>query len=78
MMAIPKGHAQNLETIKRVADERHLGLIEATDTVTGEKVTLLMACVQDIATGEYVVTPLAQMLDGDPYERFIPPEGAKA
>lgn len=41
---------------------------------TGRRVDLLCAASQDPATGEIVMTPLAQMFMGNPYDMFDPPE----
>ena len=70
-MAIPGGHKTNLETIIRAAKNGDLCLMECTDTKTGDTVITLCAAQRD--GGEVVVTPLAKMFTGNPFEELDPP-----
>lgn len=50
---------------------KKIGLMRITDVKTGEEHTALIACPPDGMEGEPVI-PLAILIDGDPYERFVP------
>jgi hypothetical protein len=54
---------------------KKIGLMRITDVKTGEEHTALVACPPDGMEGEPVI-PLAILIDGDPYERFVPTEYA--
>ncbi len=68
---VPKGHSKNLETITRAAKEGALGLAQCKLVATGEFVTVLTAF--SWGDGEVIMTPLAQLFDGNPYEMLEPP-----
>lgn len=46
-------------------------LAECKDKETGEVVSLV--CLAAVIDGELHLTPVAEMLDGNPFERFSPP-----
>ena len=81
---IPPGHKANLKTIRRAivgplgpgqrpytADDDNLGLVQAKVAGKDETHTLLCAFLE--VGGEIVMTPLAQLFDGNPYELYEPP-----
>jgi hypothetical protein len=70
---IAPGNKSNLKTIIRAAKEGDLCLMAATEKDTGRRVDLLCAASYDRASGEVVMTPMAQMFMGNPYEMFDPP-----
>lgn len=70
-MAIPKGHRANLETIIRAAKNGDLCVMECTDKATGKPVIALCAAGRN--GKEIVMSPLAKMFDGNPYEELDPP-----
>jgi hypothetical protein len=72
MPAIEKGYRQNFETLLLAAKNGDLALTDCWDTVEKKPVRMLTAisCDDD---GEYIMSPLAVMVDCDPYERYLPP-----
>lgn len=71
-MALPDYHKANFDTIIDAADAGQLALLEATNQA-GEPVALI--CAINYVDGEYQMIPLAQMIEGNPFELFTPPEG---
>lgn len=71
-MAIQPGHVSTLNTIKRAAAAGDLALAECSDAESGEKVITLCAIHVD-QHGQYTVTPLAKLFDGNPYDELKPP-----
>jgi hypothetical protein len=68
---IQKFEVANLKTITRAAKDGNLGLAKCRVRATGEVVTALTAFGGD---GESIVlTPLALMIQGNPYELLEPP-----
>jgi hypothetical protein len=70
-MAVPAGHRANLDTICEAATNGDLAVLEVTRKDNGEPAYLLVAVGWD--GNEYVIAPLAQLFDGDPYEQFVGP-----
>ena len=71
-MAIPKGHKNNFETLKKAAVNGDLALMECTDKNTGKKVNVI--CAVQWENEEYNFIPLAKMFNGNPYEELLPPK----
>lgn len=71
-MAIAPGHKANFASLQRAFKAGHVCLLEVTEEATGEKKTALCAVNQD--NGEYEFVPMAIMVDGNPYELYLPPE----
>lgn len=65
-----KGHAANLETLKKAFKINHVCLMECYDTKTSEVVAVLCAVVFD--GEEYNFTPFAIMPNENPFERLLP------
>lgn len=72
-MAISKGYLANFKTLSTAFANKHTGLIECTDAVTGKPVMVICAFSHDSATGEVITVPLAKLFDGNPYEELVPP-----
>lgn len=72
-MAVPVGHKANLNTICEAAANDDLAVLEVTRKDNGKPAYLLVAVAWD--GNEYIVTPLAQLFDGDPFEQFVSPAG---
>lgn len=70
-MAIKKGYKANLETLIRAAKNGDLALVECKDKATGKIVVAV--CAIGHSNGEYSITPIAKMFDGNPYEELNPP-----
>lgn len=72
-MAISEPHKANFETMQRAHDDGALCIMEATRKSDGKPVVLV--CAMSKRDGAFYPTPLAVMVEGNPYEDFIPPEG---
>lgn len=70
-MAIPEGYKANLETLEKASRAGHLALVECKDKA-GK--TVIAVCAVAFDGREYVITPLAKMFDGNPYEELEPPK----
>ena len=68
---IPEGHKVNLETINQAARNGQMGLSQVKLKDKDEYHTLL--CAFSYQGSEVVVTPLARLFDGDPYELYEGP-----
>lgn len=68
---IAKGYKSNFGTLLKAADRGDLALVECTDAKTGQPV--ITVCAVHMQAGEFVMTPLAKMFDGNPYEELNPP-----
>lgn len=73
-MAIAQGYKDNFETLRKAFKYNDVALMECFDTKTESRAVLLCAVNQDETTKEIEFVPFAQLLDENPYERFIPPE----
>ena len=71
-MAIPEGYRTNFNTLLQAAETRDLALMECRRRSDGATVFLVCA-VGEEETGEFVFSPFAQMIDGNPYELYDPP-----
>lgn len=67
---IPIGDRTNFDTLVRAAKIGNLMAVSAKRLSDGKQVTLVCAAGKD--GNEIVVTPLAVMIEGNPYEDFIP------
>lgn len=61
----------NFETLQRAFDNKDVALLECKENSTGETVALI--CAVSFDGKEYIFTPIAKMIDGNPYELFTPP-----
>lgn len=68
---IPKGHRATLETIQRAARNGALAIVACTDKATKRPVTVLCAIGRE--NDDYVISPLAKLFDGNPYDELDPP-----
>lgn len=71
MPAIEKGYKKNFETFLRAAKNGDVALTDCYDIVEKKSVRMLTAI--SFVDGEYVMAPIAVMVDCDPYERYLPP-----
>lgn len=72
-IALRPGDKANFETLKRAHREGRLALVSAVRKSDGAPVALVAAIGDDPDTGEYVVSPLAVMVEGNPFEDFHDP-----
>lgn len=66
------GDRANYDTLRRACSAGDLALVECTDH-GGQYVAVLAAVAYDATTGEYCLTPLVRMFDGNPYDQVQPP-----
>jgi uncharacterized protein DUF6117 len=74
-MALQDGVKQNFNTLSRAFNEDSVALLECTDNKTGE--TIPVVCAVHMEGEEYVLTPIAKMFTGNPYEEVSPPSDMK-
>lgn len=70
-MSIPEGHRQNFNTLLEAAKHADLALVECSERGTGKPVFAI--CTVERDSDEFVITPIARMFDGNPYEELNPP-----
>jgi hypothetical protein len=70
-MAIEKGYKTNFETLQRAFANGDAALVETTRKGTDEKVVLICAIGRD--GEEFVISPFAEMCNGDPFELYEAP-----
>lgn len=70
-MAIPEGYKSNFNTMLAAAKNGDLALLECTDAATGKPV--MTVCYVHQEKGEFVMTPVAKLFDGNPYDELLPP-----
>lgn len=68
---IPAGHRGNLTTILTAGKNGDLGLLQAKHKSSGEFHTLLVAFGRK--DGEVLITPLARLLEENPFELYESP-----
>lgn len=66
-----EGDLANFETIKKAAENEDLALVSAVRKSDGAQVALVTA--MGFTDGEYIMYPLAVMIEGNPYELFEAP-----
>lgn len=65
-------HARNLDTLKRAFSRDEVALVECKRTSDGTIVAMLCAVHVD-DEGQYTITPFAEMVNGNPYDLYLPP-----
>ena len=68
---IGESHAHNLETLTRAFAEDAVALVECQRVADDE--TVVMLCAVGFDGKEYVMTPFAEMVAGNPFELYRPP-----
>ena len=68
---IPDGHKNNFKTLQEAFGNGDVALMECTDRESGEAVSVICAVHRE--EGEFVLTPLAKMFNGNPYAELLPP-----
>lgn len=67
-----QNHKKNLDTLYRAAKDKALALVECRRITDGEVVAML--CCIGFNNGEYTITPFAEMVNGNPFELYQPPD----
>ena len=70
-MAIPDHARTNFQTLLRAARDGNLALMECLDAASAEHRYVICAVGRDGT--DYVMTPLGQLADGNPYDAYLPP-----
>lgn len=70
-MAIPRYLASNFDTLLRAAQDGNLALMECHDVISGEPRYVI--CALGWHEGDYLLTPLGHLAEGNPYDHYIPP-----
>ena len=71
-MAIPEGHRNNFETLKRAFQAGDVALMECQCAATGDPAYVIcMANREEDGSVDFV--PVAKMFDENPYDEWIPP-----
>ena len=71
MPKINAAHAKNFATLNKAAKYGDLALLDAKRVKDGKTVALVVA-MQHEKNGEVTFVPLAVMIEGNPYEDFLP------
>lgn len=69
------GYAPNFNTLSRAITDGNAAIVEALDTRTNRRAVIVVA-VQRSADESIQMVPLAQLLDGNPYEYLASPDPA--
>jgi hypothetical protein len=72
-MALKPGDRTNFKTMLKAAGNGHLSLVECTDQKTGEYRAVVCMMGWDETTSEHIMTPVAKLFEGNPYEEISPP-----
>lgn len=70
-MSIPDYISKNFDTLLRAASDGNLALMECTDAITGEPRYVICAVGREGT--DYVFTPFGHLVDGNPYDAYLPP-----
>jgi hypothetical protein len=70
-MAIPDYLRTNFQTLLRAAGDGNLALMECQDAQTGEP--RFVICAVGRNGSDYVMTPFGHLVEGNPYDAYIPP-----
>lgn len=70
-MALQGAAMCNFDTLTDAARRHDLCIMECTERETGRTVALV--CAVHMEDGQFCFTPLARMLEGNPYVDYVPP-----
>lgn len=62
----------NFDTLARAFDNRQVALVEVRRRSDGEAVAAVCSVGQE--GGDFIITPFAVMVEGNPFELFDPPD----
>jgi len=68
---IVQEHQNNFDTLTRAFDQSDVVLMDCINAKTGEHEALI--CAVNFDGEEYQFTPFARMINGNPFDMFIPP-----
>jgi hypothetical protein len=61
----------NFETLRRAIENGQVALLEVKRRSDGAEIAAV--CAVDVAGAEYTLTPFATMVEGNPFDLFLPP-----
>ena len=70
-MGIKDHDKENFKTLTRAFENNDVCLVDVQRKSDGKQVAAI--CAVSFVDGEYHITPLAIMIDGNPFEDFEPP-----
>lgn len=70
-MSIPDYISKNFDTLLHASSKGRLALMECTDVITGEPRYVICAIGREGT--DYVFTPFGHLVDGNPYDTYLPP-----
>ncbi len=70
-MSLTTADQANFKTLLRAVGNKHIALTQCTDAATGKPVATICAVIFN--GKDYSLTPLATMVQGNPYETLLPP-----
>jgi len=70
-MPLNEAEKANFETLQGAFEDGNVALLETTRIDDGSRAVLL--CAIGYVDEEYLFTPFAEMVDGNPYEIYTPP-----
>ena len=70
-MSIPDYISKNFDTLLRAASDGHLARMECTDAITGD--LRYVICAVGREGTDYVFIPFGHLVDGNPYDAYLPP-----
>lgn len=65
-------HKANIETLQLAFDLGDTALVECQRIADGATVVMLCAVGRD--GNEYAITPFAEMVEGNPFDLYLPPD----
>ena len=71
-MSIAPGYINNFDTLCHAFERGEVSLLECKDAKTGQ--TVIALCAVQFFEGQFNMTPLAKLFDGNPFKELIPPE----
>jgi hypothetical protein len=69
-MAVPEGHRNNFETLKRAFQAGDVALVECVSATTGEPAYVICMTNRD-DEGSVTFVPVAKMFDENPYDEWL-------
>lgn len=68
-----EGHKRNFDTLQKAFANGDACILECFDKLIGEKVAVICAANRE-EDGSIAFVPFAALHNGNPYERFLPPD----
>ena len=69
---ICRAHAKNLDTLKLAFSRDEVALVEC-NRISDNTIVAMLCVVHMDQDGEYNIIPFAEMINGNPYDMYLPP-----